>query len=301
MSFAGSKPKLIVYFTAAEGTLAANTGRANSGIDSSGRGFHLQGLVTFRKEMAVTFAERPQFVLFGDSITQRSFDISGFGASLANRYCRKADVVLRGYSGYNTRWATFMLDRLFPVDSSKPPLLVTVFFGANDAAFPDRGKRAQHVPLPEYKDNLRKIVAHLKKANVKHIVLISPPPIDEEGRVVYARATYGEEANELPERTNQQTGLYAEAAESVARETGVIPLNLWSILQKTTGWQKFLVDGLHLSHEGNQEVFRNLLNILDEPSLKPSLNWESFPWDYPEWDYIDYQDPAKSLQPELEN
>ncbi|KAL3691288.1 hypothetical protein R1sor_004939 [Riccia sorocarpa] len=251
--------------------------------------------------MAVTFADRPQFVLFGDSITQRSFDISGWGASLANRYCRKADVVLRGYSGYNTLWATFLLDRLFPVESSKPPLLVTVFFGANDAGFPDRGKEAQHVPLPEYKDNLRKIVAHLKKANVKHIVLISPPPVDEEALLVHGRALFGEEAGELPVREHQRTGLYAEAAESVARETGVLSLNLWSILQKTTDWQKFLNDGLHLSHEGNQEVFRNLVDILDDPSLKPSLQWQSFPWDYPEFDEIDYQNPAKSLQPDLKN
>ncbi|KAL2622658.1 hypothetical protein R1flu_002863 [Riccia fluitans] len=252
-------------------------------------------------EMEVTFSSRPQFILFGDSITQRSFDISGWGASLANRYARKADVILRGYSGYNTRWALFMLDRLFPIGSSNPPLLVTVFFGANDAALPDRGSKRQHVPLSEYKDNLRRIVVHLKKVKVKHIVLIAPPPVDEEGRRVYARATYGENAEELPERTNQQTRLYAEAAESVARETRVISLNLWSVLQETTGWQKFLNDGLHLSHEGNQEVFRNLVGILDDPSLHPSLNWEALPWDYPEHCEIDYENLTKSLGAVLQN
>lgn len=48
---------------------------------------------------------RPQFVLFGDSITQYSFATKGWGAQLANHYQRKVDVVNRGYSGYNTAWA----------------------------------------------------------------------------------------------------------------------------------------------------------------------------------------------------
>ena len=42
-----------------------------------------------------------QIVLFGDSITQQSFDPEkcGWGAYLANAYMRKMDVVNRGYSG----------------------------------------------------------------------------------------------------------------------------------------------------------------------------------------------------------
>jgi hypothetical protein len=106
---------------------------------------------------------RPRFVLFGDSLTQRSFEDGGFGAGLTSAYQRKvlcrpalapiqlqkaladicwrlvqADVVLRGYSGYNTRWARFLLPKIFPLSASEPTRLVTVFFGANDAALPDR-------------------------------------------------------------------------------------------------------------------------------------------------------------------
>ena len=45
--------------------------------------------------------ELDQILLFGDSITQKSFDpvIHGWGAILANEYMRKLDVVNRGYSG----------------------------------------------------------------------------------------------------------------------------------------------------------------------------------------------------------
>ncbi|XP_042033893.1 GDSL esterase/lipase At5g62930-like isoform X1 [Salvia splendens] len=58
---------------------------------------------------------RPQIVLFGDSITQQSFRSGGWGASVADTYSRKVDVVLRGYGGYNTRWALFLLNHLFPL------------------------------------------------------------------------------------------------------------------------------------------------------------------------------------------
>ncbi|KAI9096282.1 hypothetical protein K1719_026001 [Acacia pycnantha] len=53
----------------------------------------------------------------------------------ANHFARTVDVVLRGYSGYNTRWALKVLDRVFPEkpdddDSESEPIAVTVFFGA---------------------------------------------------------------------------------------------------------------------------------------------------------------------------
>ena len=55
---------------------------------------------------------RPELVLFGDSITQQSFQPGGWGARLADAYNRHADIVLRGYSGYNTAWALATLPAL---------------------------------------------------------------------------------------------------------------------------------------------------------------------------------------------
>ena len=49
----------------------------------------------------------------------------------------QADVVLRGYSGYNIAWASHLLDPLFPLGREAPPAMVTLFFGANDAAIKD--------------------------------------------------------------------------------------------------------------------------------------------------------------------
>ena len=90
---------------------------------------------------------RPKIVLFGDSITEQSIQQNGWGVPLANAYSRRvtfllsqtlsrqirflklliyvtvndlhiqADVLVRGYGGYNTRWAMFLLNHLFPLVS----------------------------------------------------------------------------------------------------------------------------------------------------------------------------------------
>jgi lysophospholipase L1-like esterase len=43
-----------------------------------------------------------------------------------------ADVVLRGYWGYNSRWAVQLLPHIFP-SGSRAPNLVTILLGSNDA------------------------------------------------------------------------------------------------------------------------------------------------------------------------
>ncbi|GJN13013.1 hypothetical protein PR202_ga31346 [Eleusine coracana subsp. coracana] len=109
---------------------------------------------------------RPRLVLFGDSITEQSFRPRGWGAALANTYSRKADVVVRGYGGYNTRWALFLIHHIFPLADIARPLATTIFFGANDAALLGRTSERQHVPVSEYKDNLKMIVNHLKSYRI---------------------------------------------------------------------------------------------------------------------------------------
>lgn len=48
---------------------------------------------------------------------------------------RKCDVVNRGFSGYNTRWAKLILPRLITNSTSaESTVAVTIFFGANDSA-----------------------------------------------------------------------------------------------------------------------------------------------------------------------
>lgn len=109
---------------------------------------------------------RPAIVLFGDSITQQGFGVDGkvgWASLLASDYSRRADVLNRGFSGYNTQMAVELLPSIFPgvgeKEDSNGILFCTIFFGANDAALP--GER-QHVPMEEYAKNLGTIITSIR-------------------------------------------------------------------------------------------------------------------------------------------
>ncbi|GAB2221205.1 hypothetical protein Drorol1_Dr00012376 [Drosera rotundifolia] len=238
---------------------------------------------------------RPQIILFGDSITEQSFRAGGgWGAALADNYSRKADVLNRGYGGYNTRWALFLLHHIFPLGSAKPPIAATIFFGANDAALPGRNSERQYVPVDEYKDNLRKIVQHLKDYSpTMLVILLTPSPVDEEGRMEYAKSLYGDKAMKEPERTNEVTGVYASHCIELGTELGVPLINLWSKMQETDGWQKkFLSDGLHLTPEGNGFVHKEVVRVLGEAGVSAA----EMPFDFPHHSVIDGKNPEKAFQ-----
>ncbi|KAI5657282.1 hypothetical protein M9H77_26075 [Catharanthus roseus] len=236
---------------------------------------------------------RPKIYLFGDSITEESFGDGGWGASLANHFARTADVVLRGYSGYNTRWALKVIDKVFPAEESggDAPLAVTVFFGANDACLPDRSAAFQHVPLDEYKKNLNSIVSFLKRRwPTTLIVLITPPPIDEDGRIL---CPFVEDNSGLPERTNESAGSYAKACLAVASDSQVFAVDIWTKMQQFPGWHKAcLRDGLHPTPDGNKIVFEEVLEKLKEKGLSS----ENLPSDLPLLAEIDPNDPLKAFE-----
>jgi isoamyl acetate esterase len=67
---------------------------------------------------------------------------------------------------------------MLEAEHSSPPLLFTIFLGANDAVLPIF---SQHVPLQEYEAYLRYYVDTLLENPVTKgakIILITPPPID---------------------------------------------------------------------------------------------------------------------------
>ncbi|CAK9275446.1 unnamed protein product [Sphagnum jensenii] len=237
---------------------------------------------------------RPQFVLFGDSITQLSFENGGWGAALAALYSRQADVILRGYRGYNTSWALLILDKIFP-ELSSPPDVVTVFFGANDAALPVPDGKHFHVPLPQYKANLHQIVSHIKSnSETTVVVLITPPPLDDEAWIEFRRANYNKQPEALPDRINEVTKLYAQACKEVAKEACVPVIDLWSVFQQTQNWrQAYLIDGLHLSVGGNRIVFNELVNVLNDILF---LRADKLPMDFPPFGDIDPKNPGVAFQ-----
>ena len=157
----------------------------------------------------------PQFLLFGDSITQ--FSSLTVTARLAEWYSRRLDVLNRGFSGYTAPMGYEVLQKFFPADNSPsietPQVqLMTVFFGANDACVPGH---PQHVPLPTYISSLREIISYkgLNSHDTK-IILITPPPVDE-----------WQMGNN--DRTAEHTAKYASACRNLGEELELPVLDLW--------------------------------------------------------------------------
>jgi len=171
---------------------------------------------------------RRAIVLFGDSLTQRSFEPSGWGAALAHLYGRRCDVYNRGFGGYNTRWCRSMVGELFPAHET--PLLATVLLGTNDAALFDV-EPAAHVPLEEYEDNLTAIVTHVKKRCV-HVIVLTPPCMDERQRLAFQKEKYGADALGALDRSNAVTERYARVATRVAERLDVPCVDLFEATRK---------------------------------------------------------------------
>ncbi|XP_042306718.1 isoamyl acetate-hydrolyzing esterase 1 homolog [Sceloporus undulatus] len=239
--------------------------------------------------VAGSYARRlfwPRILLFGDSITEFSFQENGWGALLAQRLARKCDVLNRGLSGYNTRWAKIVLPRLIQKDSNaKNTIAVTVFFGANDSALKDVNPK-QHVPLEEYADNLKSMVLYLKSVDIAEdkIILVTPPPLHEAAWEKECIAK-GEKLNRL----NSTTGEYAKTCVKVAEDCGTCVIDLWTLMQKNNkDFSCYLSDGLHLSGEGNNFLANQLWSLLEQRiSMLQML--------LPYWRDVDHLHPEASL------
>ncbi|MCH86235.1 GDSL esterase/lipase, partial [Trifolium medium] len=74
-----------------------------------------------------------------------------------------------------------------------------------------------------------------KRWPTTHVLLITPPPIDEDARLRYP---YVENPEGLPERTNEAAGEYARACIAVATECRIPSIDLWTKMQQSPDWKK---------------------------------------------------------------
>ncbi|XP_039013450.1 GDSL esterase/lipase CPRD49-like [Hibiscus syriacus] len=216
---------------------------------------------------------RPLFVLFGSSIVQFSFGNEGWGAILAHTYARKADVVLRGYAGWNSRRALEVLTKVFPQDGVVQPSLVIVYFGGNDSIEPHPSGLGPHVPLPEYVDNMKKIAMHLQGLSEKtRIIFLSTPPVNEE----QLHETIG-----ITGRTNEGSRVYSEACVKLCKEVCIKCVDLWTAIQQRHDWMTTcFTDGIHFSSEGSKLVAKKILKAMEEADWEPSLCSTSLPIEF---------------------
>ncbi|XP_065853554.1 GDSL esterase/lipase WDL1-like [Euphorbia lathyris] len=221
---------------------------------------------------------RPKFVLFGSSIVQFSYSDNGWAAILSHVYSRQADIILRGYAGWNSRRALQVLHQVFPKDDAVQPALVIVYFGGNDSIHPHPSGLGPHVPLPEYIHNMKKIAIHLKNLSEKtRLIFLTAPPVNEQ--VVRERFNVV--------RTNERCRLYSEACLEVCREMNIKAIDLWTATQKIPDWMNVcFTDGMHYSSEGSKIVAEEILKVIQQADWEPTLDSKHMPIEFAHYDPV---------------
>eukprot|EP00040_Diaphanoeca_grandis_P013157 m.66526 g.66526 ORF g.66526 m.66526 type:complete len:280 (+) comp23699_c0_seq1:172-1011(+) len=220
------------------------------------------------------YNKRKRVVVFGDSLTQNGNDPTqqGWAAGLGYYWNRKADVINRGCSGYNTQWAKQVVAEIVEI---KPDLLI-LFFGANDAMYT---KFPHAVPLEQFQANLNGFIQAIASNSAEtSVILITAPPVDE--AVLVARNAK-EGNNRGLDRDNERTKLYADATVRLGLELNIPVVNAWAGLGGNSIERgKYLVDGLHLNSLGNQK----LLELIKTTIMQhlPQWNRKALQMDYPE-------------------
>jgi isoamyl acetate esterase len=223
-------------------------------------------------------SRRPTILLLGDSLTQLSFE--GWGATLANVYQRRCDVLNRGYAGYNT---TYYLRHVLPhllrddLSEGSNAKLCVVFFGANDAALREVDPH-HHVPIGEYADNLKSMITQIQqRSKGTKILLVTPPPVHHEQRLQYQKQRFGNKATGVLERKSDVTAQYADACAKLGEAMNVPVVHMFcamvngtsndnsgSTAADETAWGEYFYDGLHFSSAGQQFVATHVLNAINE-------------------------------------
>ncbi|KAH9588893.1 SGNH hydrolase-type esterase domain [Trypanosoma melophagium] len=233
-------------------------------------------------------------ILLGDSLTQEGY-FSGWVSRLSNCYIRRADVLNRGLSGYNSRWILDILvddtrrQHLLPSQLGRP-LFITLMVGSNDAAV-----TAHHVPLQEFKGNLKRIIDLVREhaAPVGGIFLLTPPPIDEEARLKRIQG-YRPEAT-VADRSLETVRQYRDAVIQVGSEeeeahgdVTVIDL-FWVFLGDSADtmpyskgpWCDYFSDGLHFNEAGGKLLFEALWDGIGKSSNAKGILPDGLPFMMP--------------------
>ncbi|KAF0701249.1 Aste57867_8243 [Aphanomyces stellatus] len=209
----------------------------------------------------------PSILFLGDSNTEIAShpDTLGFQVRFTQDYARKADTINRGNSGWNTRFWLKNLDRLVAEWMARPPSLVLVMLGTNDACAADGTIAWAHVPLDEFKSNLNALASAFQSSWGSRVLFVTALPFDDNSSKWHGS------------RTNADAGKYAAAMVALGQQIGVPVLDLWTPLQDSIA--TIFYDGLHLNRDGNVQVHMRMRAAI--ASAFPDLAPESLPIYYP--------------------
>ncbi len=227
----------------------------------------------------ITIAPRKKIILIGDSITQYAMESGGWGTLLSTLYCGKADVLNRGMSGYTTYMALQAIPQFISnhdTFSNDCDTLVIVMFGANDAALENISK--QHVPLQTFISNYETIFKCIQsQGNSITVIAMTPPPLHTQQWKEHCCNTFGEQ---VVNRTMEMTLQYATALKQWCTQHSIICVDLWEQKEAWNSRQVF-VDGLHLSKQGNEMVYLQLLQTIK--TTLPQWNPTTMSLAHPYW------------------
>jgi len=234
-------------------------------------------------------AGRRRIVLYGDSLTQRSFEPFGFGAALAGAFSRTCDVFNRGFGGYSSRWCARadLLEHAFGEDARYPGriYLSTVLLGTNDAMryvkAESEARNRVSVSLEEYEANMYTILRRAAEAS-EIVIALSPPPVDEKRRRAAQKKRWGKDWVGGPfEDHRPDIGKYSEALKRVVKRlddegyTWIYGCDVYStFVNDEEGYADFLEDGVHFNTEGQMCVSDSVMRMLTFLNAKEP-HWDS--------------------------
>ncbi|KAJ2369008.1 isoamyl acetate-hydrolyzing esterase [Coemansia sp. Cherry 401B] len=196
--------------------------------------------------------------------------------SPAGVYRWVSNYTMHALPGIYNRTKTIWPDRdyTFP-DKPGQMRLCIIFFGTNDATIESS---SQHTPLDQFADNLRYFVSLLNDPSSPHyspttkILFITPPPTGD--RMVEEKARLWDHPITA---MNNSTKKYADMVRKVANEVDAPYVDLYARIEALArrarratpgtqanatvdfeGYDRYLIDGVHLNGLGNQLLYNML-------------------------------------------
>ncbi|KAG0232557.1 SGNH hydrolase-type esterase domain-containing protein [Mortierella sp. GBAus27b] len=234
-----------------------------------------------------------KIVVLADSISSYGYSHATYGwlGFLSDEWAGRADVVLRGFPGYNSHWIKSIFPDLLRQEStapgSAPARLVLVALGTDDASFPHT---RQHVAVDAYKENLRSIITFIRYPESPNyspdtqVILVTPAPVHD---AMWEASL--EAANLTLDRSNSITKEYVDACVQVGEELHVPVVDVWTDitcqiegtceLHESDLLEDYMMDGFHLRRMGNEVLYKGVMNAVAKhyPHLHPTCWPTVFP------------------------
>ncbi|KAL2066058.1 hypothetical protein VTL71DRAFT_2129 [Oculimacula yallundae] len=272
----------------------------------------------------------PKFILFGDDITHVATEqTSGFDlvAEIQAALSIRVDVINRGYAGYNTDNALEIITSAIPTPEEAAVKFLVVWFGSNENN--KNSLHGKYVTPSQFRANVVQIITHPSvSAHLPsiHIILITPPPIDECMLANQMRVNW-RDVVEAETRKAKDVKRYRDIVKEVGKGREVPVLDCWGLFMKKAGWKEgeeeelpgadptkrnevlaeLLTDGLHLTPAGYRLVFDDMMALIKYywPPFTPYINKmsidEIFAWEKVLFNYQIHGPPNKGQPWDVNN